>query len=425
MQARVKRYRELAASSPLVKHNVIFFTGSMATAILNYLFYPILSRLLSVDDFGEVQAVMSLTMQFAVLLSILGIVTIHVTVNDKDADERRVRIASLERLALQVGLVLCLIAMALAWPLASFFNFRHVWPIIALIATIYISIPLGFRMSYLRGVKRFGQSSASDAIGSASKIVFSALLVAAGWRAFGAIVGIGLSQVLSLIFAVRWARRAGYRGFGIQKAQLQLNGLRKEIPFAVFALVISLCTSTLLSFDILAAKHYFSPQTAGLYAGVATIARIMYYASGSVTGVLMTHVSLSQTDAKNRRQLLGSMAMVLMMGIVALAVLSIAPEFAIKILVGSKYLPYAQYLPRIGMLMVMLSLVNLVLVYHMALRHYSYAGVAVVGLLFTFAAVSASHGSVASVVNAVIFGTTAMLVGILAWGSRTLIFRRP
>lgn len=64
-----------------LRHNAIYMVGSLSVAALNYLFYPVLGRMLSPADFGEVQALTSLFTQAAIFLTILTYVTVHVTVN--------------------------------------------------------------------------------------------------------------------------------------------------------------------------------------------------------------------------------------------------------------------------------------------------------------------------------------------------------
>jgi O-antigen/teichoic acid export membrane protein len=41
----------------LVRHNLIFFVGTLAIAVFNYLYYPIVGRLVTVSDFGEIQEI--------------------------------------------------------------------------------------------------------------------------------------------------------------------------------------------------------------------------------------------------------------------------------------------------------------------------------------------------------------------------------
>jgi len=76
-------------SSSFVRHNAIFFFGSVAVGVLNYVYYPILGRMLSVEAYGEVQALVSLFLQMLVFLVVMSQVTINVVANYTDEDKKR------------------------------------------------------------------------------------------------------------------------------------------------------------------------------------------------------------------------------------------------------------------------------------------------------------------------------------------------
>ena len=60
-----------------LKNNAIFFIGSMAVAVLNYLYHPILGRMMSVEDFGEVQSLISLFIQLSIFMGVFNIITVN------------------------------------------------------------------------------------------------------------------------------------------------------------------------------------------------------------------------------------------------------------------------------------------------------------------------------------------------------------
>ena len=65
-----------ARRSRFLRHNSVFFISAVAVGALNYLYYPIMGRLLNTAQFGEVQTLISLFLQIAIFLSVLGLVTI-------------------------------------------------------------------------------------------------------------------------------------------------------------------------------------------------------------------------------------------------------------------------------------------------------------------------------------------------------------
>jgi hypothetical protein len=66
-----------------LKNNVIFFIGSLLVAFLNYLYYPIMGRIMSVEEFGEVQTIFSLVFLSGVILTVFRMIVLNITTNDR------------------------------------------------------------------------------------------------------------------------------------------------------------------------------------------------------------------------------------------------------------------------------------------------------------------------------------------------------
>jgi O-antigen/teichoic acid export membrane protein len=279
-----------------------------------------------------------------------------------------------------------------------------------LIAALAVSIPLAFRMAFLRGRKRFFKASLTDGIGSAAKLVLAPVFVLLGWRSLGAISGLALSQIVPLAFGMAWARQAGFHGFGLNAGGARLAALRPYLRHALAVLLASGCVAVLQTLDIVTIKHYFSPVQAGLYAGVTTVASIVFFLMAPITGVLVTSVSPGQPARKNRLQLKGSLALMAGLGGSALVVMALAPKLIIKILVGGKYLAYAHYLPRIGLVMLLLAAASAIMMYHVALKQYGYAAAAVVALGLSLGLIYLNHATILTVINDLLAGSAALLI---------------
>ncbi|MGH8465889.1 MAG: hypothetical protein ACRER5_17235, partial [Pseudomonas sp.] len=139
MKHTVQRLR----SSDFLRHNLIVFVGSIAISAINYLYYPVLGRLLEPAAFGEVQTVISLFLQVAIFLNVLALLTVNIVTNyDSDdesgagnaADRQKAQqtIFELERMALVVGVVGLLASAVLGGLLQDFFRFDSALPFILL-----------------------------------------------------------------------------------------------------------------------------------------------------------------------------------------------------------------------------------------------------------------------------------------------------
>lgn len=469
----MQKITTLYKSSPFLRHNLVFFFGSLAVGALNYLYYPVIGHFMNAEDFGEVQTLVSLFLQFAILMTALSLITVNVVANQHGQEAKTLTpsphpakkpgpgfftpfstktvplmyafrrktaknslsadflpvnggvgsgsethvIYELEKLALLIvsGLTFLLIATSIM--LKNFLQFQSAWPFIALAFCFLVTVPFTFRAAYLRGKHDFAGSSIGDALGSLVKIIFSVLLVYAGLRTFGAIAGIALSQVVAFLFVVFRARRLGFvMNHGKQWfTRPNVRILVPELKYGVFVFVISLIIITQLSIDIVVIKHYFSPTDAGQYAGIAAMARIIYFVTASIISVLFTSVRLINPRPKNRRLLLSSMGLLLLIGGGTLLIFTIFPKLILGILFP-KYLDFASLLPRLSLSIFVISIANMLFVYYMALRRYWILLAAALGALITYILLLTHHGTMSEVVNNILYGNLSM-IGLLAIGT--------
>jgi len=403
--------------SEFLRHNAIFFAGSVAIGVLNYAYYPVLGRLLSPTPFGEVQTLVSLFLQLAIFLNVLGNLTVNIVTNHGDEPIARRTMFELEKLALLISLIGLVVAVLAAPLLQRFFNFESFVPFIILALAIVVSVPSTFRSSYLRGKKYFGLTALAGLVAAASKLLFSAILIWMGFGTVGAIVGLVLAQLTSFAYAAVKARQLGFDqslGRGLFKKP-DFSLIIPELRYAGLVLFCSLTVTALYSIDIIAVKHYFDAHTAGLYAGISTVARIIFFLTASIAQVLLPSVKISNPDGQNQAVLRKSIYLTLAIGGAALLAFWLMPTFIINLLMGEQYDEYASLLPRLGLVLFIASILNLMLLYFMALRQYAIAFIAAAGLAITCGLVVANHGSLLAVVNSMLYGALALAALLAGW----------
>lgn len=412
MKYLVKRAR----SSVFLRQNAIFFIGSLIFGILNYAFYPIMGRLLTVSAYGEVQILISLFNQLAIFLTVLNQVTVNIVAVHKD--KKTSVISELEKVGVGISLVVCLFAALLAKPISSFFHLTSTIPLLVILIAFLITVPLTFRTAYLRGIQKFGLVSLVAIVGSALEIGFAVILVILGLGATGALCGLVLSQTVTYGYASYVVRNNNGSKPKITSyfSKPQWNVLRPEFKYSLFVLVLSLFTSLIPNLDVLTVKHYFNPQTAGLYSGVSVVARSVLYITGSLSGVLLPMLSSQRVGLSehSKRTLVKSLLLLGLIGGSTLLIFSLFPKLIIGILMGHKYLAYAYLLPELSVAMFIFSIVNMLVVYFMALRDYWSSVIIIVssGVIGGFMLVR--HQTPAAVVSNLAYSSFIILVLCLA-----------
>lgn len=407
------------------RHNAIFFIGSIGISFLNYLFYPVLGHLMPPSEFGEVQAIIAIFTQAAVFLQVLGFISVGVIAKYKTEPERDRVIFELSRASMWLSLVMFGLTILFSPLFKSFFHFNSIAPFIALGISLLVAVPLSFASAYLHGHKRFSTLSTNGIILSVTKLVASAFLVVLGLHTLGVIAGLIISQCIGLAYALS-------KGQGIArfvKANLSLRQpnfdlIRAELPYAALVFVTAITINLFLSLDIIVVKHYFTPTQAGLYSGISITANILYFLTGPLAAVLLPSVKPSQSNATNQRLLWRSLALCTAIGGSALAIFTFLPRLVITVLLGSRYTPFAGYLPGLSVALFLLSIANLLIFYHLALRHLLVAPVITTALLITGWLLNNSHATMGAVVTDLIIGAVVLLTlltGVSTLGQKALV----
>ena len=396
--------------SDFLRHNAVFFFGSVVVGALNYAYYPILGRLMEPPAFGEVQVLISLFLQFTILLNVLSMITVNITVNHIESNTAHRIIFELEKLMAYVALIILALSIVGGEFLRSSLKFDSQVPFVALALAMLTSIPLTFRSSYARGQKRFGIASISQLISAGVKIVFSAGLVALGLGVSGAVIGIVVAQFFAFLYAARWAARLGFtRPKDTHYGTLpDLRAVLPELKYAGSVLGGLLAITMLMSVDVIIIKYFFDSHTAGLYAGIATVARIIFFLAVPLSQVLMPMVKIGK-EKENRRYLIKSLALTIIICGVALGGLVLMPEFIIRLFMGVEYITYAPLLPPLATAVFVISIVNLVMMYYYALRQKMIMLVGIIGFAISLSLMLVWSGSLSAIVNSMLLGSIITL----------------
>jgi O-antigen/teichoic acid export membrane protein len=402
-------------NSTFLRHNLIFLVGSIAVGALNYLFYPVLGRLLGPSSFGEVQVLISLFLQLTIFLTVLSLVTVNITANYRDKSSRNEVVYELEKVALIISLFVFFSTFILGEPIKQFLNFDSSWPFVLLALALVITVPFTFRSSYLRGQQQFGKTSLANLISAGGKFGLATLLVVMGLGTNGAILGLVLAQILAFGYARRQARLSGLiRPAGSTRLGFpKLHLIAPELRYSLFVFIGSLAIMLLFSIDVIIVKHFFDAHTAGLYAGIATVARIVFFVTASVAQVMLPAVKFGQSEIKNRQLLIKSTVLLSALSLPIILVLTFFPQQIVGVLMGAEYLPYASLLPQLSIAIFVISLLNLLVSYYLALRRYIPSIIAMIGTIIVLTFMITQHNSLEAIVSTLFYGTIVIACVII------------
>lgn len=405
---QIKRLMDLTRSSPFLRMNAIFFLGSMVVAFLNYLYYPILGRLLPTSLFGELQVIVSTFMQMTIILNVLSMISISLLINEKDKKRAEETVHELEQLSLYGGIVFLAVIALAAEPLRQALKFESFYPFLAIGVVFVVTIPLTFRNAQLKAHQDFVGTSIANAIGAVAKLVFSVILVLLALKTFGAVIGILSAQLVALLYTNYRAKKYGYEIRSRKRRLPNWTILKPQLPYALFVLLVSLLTTLQVSIDVTIVKYLFDPEQAGNYSAVATISRIIFFATASIVAVLLSSIDRHQPPKKNIHVLTRSFLLTCVIGGSITALFCLAPTFIMHILMGSRYDVFTHLLPLLSLATLAGSLVTLLTTYHIALRSYWALVPVATGSIITGVLMVLRHGTLDLVVANILIGSSLM-----------------
>jgi O-antigen/teichoic acid export membrane protein len=201
----------------------------------------------------------------------------------------------------------------------------HLLAVLAIGIAAYV--PLGVRRGAMQGLCSFRGLGASFIVEAVTRLLTGVVLVMLGYGTLGAVGAIS-AAVLAAYFLIpvdpelRVKTEAGEPasfGEGIQ-----------AIVFFVGQVIIS-------NVDILLVKHFFSSDVAGLYAAVALVGRLLYFASWSVVSAMFPVTAAAKPQQEDPKVILMPLLAVLGLAVVFILSTSLFPHLIIHGIFGVEF----------------------------------------------------------------------------------------
>ncbi len=254
---------------------LIMLVSSTVVALLNFAYNVQVAQRLGPADFGHVAvAVTLLLMASALTLSFQIVCAKFVTRNPAPGAKAAV-FRSLRQRAWMAGLAIAALISLLSLPLARFLNLPTAWMLVLLAAGIAFYIPLGVKRGTFQGTYAFPRLAGNFMLEAAAKFSFALVLVT-WFGVMGAVAAITLSVIVAY-----WLPRP--TEVFLRDSELHAGASPRE---GLQALLFFVGQVVILNADLIVVKHLFPPDQAGVYAAVALVGRVLFYASWSVIGAM-------------------------------------------------------------------------------------------------------------------------------------------
>lgn len=389
--------------------------GTMVWQASNFIFNAVGAHSLGPARYGALAACLALLSFVSPLLLAIQAVTSRETSTLADRGELAKIRPMLRYYGLRVacgGLILGVVVAATSGWLSSLFHLGSPWLVIV-VGAVIPGYALGHVLAGLiQGAERFGRFALESVVEGSAKAGFGILAMALLWHsALSGMAAIALSctaavvtyLIMTLPLLARNALSPAAAGSAVvadsQDPGGPPAGLTSARPgvarLSLAALVIYGLLALMVSSDTLVAKHYFTNNEAGLYAGVSLTGKIAYFAASSLFVVAFPLFSRHHDSGiSSRKWILGAGALVAAITGAIVVVYALEPAWVVIPLLGRRYRAVEGYMPGMAAVYGLYALGYLVTIYLLARKCWSVIAVLAAALVVQFTGFYFFHSAI-------------------------------
>ena len=399
-------------SHSLARNSAIVFAGSMAANVGAYAYHLIMGRLLGPVGYGELSSLFSILYIFTVPLIVAQTVLVKFISGFKargavgQAKSLFWTVTKLFALICLIGLPVALVA---APRITSFLHLSSPVLFILIYLSFVIALLTIVPSSMLQGYQRFVWVSVFGAGAIMIKVLLSVPLTV--WGVYGVLLAATITGVLTYVlyfYPLRFVLTAKREKSRISK--------RDAFRFALPTLLTLLGITSIYSTDIILVRHFFSATDAGVYAAIAILGKVIFYASSAVSLVLFPVLSERTAIGGATKKLTASAVAGVAVISVGLTVLYfLFPTLIVRLLFGNAYLGAGGFLGMFGIFITFFSVGNIITTACLALGRTGVWFVPVVCAVFQIIGITLWHGSITAVISLNIATCVLLVVGTGAY----------
>jgi O-antigen/teichoic acid export membrane protein len=332
----------------------VFGILSISAALLNYALYPILTRVLNAQQFGDFAVIVALSNQILGLLLSLNIISIYLVKSRKE-NQARTETQVIQKVLVWFFLVANLVLFIASPMLHSILKIQGLGSFALLAIILITAVPAVMWTGYLQGHKELVRIGIYSLSASFSKLILASVLaillgtIGGVWGLLGgAIVG------LIVLRALPGTKLPSIGSIFYKLSPDDKRFIKNIRGFFIECLFVVGGLSFLQNYDITLAKALFKPEVAGVYSGISVLSNALYYLAFLLIWIILPEIEIGN-DKTNKRVLKTAYTL-----LGSLALLTIAGELLFKNLIISLLL--GQGYANQGSILIFASLFQLTLV---------------------------------------------------------------
>lgn len=392
-----------SARRGVVGGGLVLAGATLAVTAGNYGLNVVLGRWLEPQEFGDVALMVTIMLLSSVVVAGLQLATASIVARSSTGAGGSVR--SIRRVAIRGALVTAAVAVAAATPLARVLQVEDSTLLIVMAVGLPVHVALGVERGRVQGAGELARLASTYLGETALRIAVTVALVAIGWGAVGATIGLNAGFVAALAMAGRADRDL--------PAEMSAADRRLLRATAANVGLLMLGTAIINNGDVVLSKILLDPVDAGRYAAIALVGRGIFFVVWSLQQAAIPAVARAECDAVAGRIVLGTVAGAAVTGAVMTAVAWRFDELIIRLAFGSEYVAVSGQLGRYALASACFAVVSTIVTLDTARGRGDTAPLVVAGAIVQTGVVAIAGSGVAAIVGAQVWTMLLLLAAVV------------
>lgn len=375
----------------------------------NYLLNVFLGRWLSPPEFADANlmvTIMLLVTAIAIALQLMAARFAGIHAVAGEPNETIVLARWLERRAAAAGVITALVLIVGADFWRDFFNSESAWPFIILGLGMPFYLVQAVGRGVLQGQLTFTPLAATFVVEMIVRVVVGVSLVAAGFGVEGATIGLTVSFIAVWVH-VRLLTDQSKTGSMSAERLASLASYAGPVAILLFGQIV------INNGDVLIAKRFLDPETAGIYAAIALVGRAVFFLSWSVATTLFPAAAQRDELGENTDGLLyAGLGIVALMGVGFVVGARLLGGPVLGRVFGPEYADVSSPLAWYAFATSLFAMANLIVSHHLSMGRQRESIVLVGGAMVQTALLMLGRSSIDSLISAQVIAMTILLIAV-------------
>src|SRR5437588_1054543 len=261
--------RPRSVHARVLSGSLIMLVSMMLVNLFNFAYNIVMAAMLVPAEFGHFNAAVTILLLASCISLAFQLVCTKFVARNETAGAKAAVIHTLLDKAWIASLTLGVLLFLAQKPIARYLNLPSPWMMGILAAGIAVYAPLGVKRGAMQGACAFPRLGGNFVLEAFTRLAVGAGLVIAGYGVLGAVGAISAAVITAYFFPRI-------------PPELRVQPETAAPPAfaeAVQAIVFFVGQVIINNIDILLVKHFFPSDPAGVYAAIAQIGRLLYFAA--------------------------------------------------------------------------------------------------------------------------------------------------